>query len=161
MKIVPPPLAPRLECAEGRPGSSGAVLEAREARRDRGSAAAAPGAVGGSGERTHAERESRTGRPSERARPLGSPGSRAARTSRVPHARLLLDTLDRPADALDGFSAYLDADPRGTLSEEAQVGRAQALRRLGRGHVLPRELAVNADGLLAALLQLRGRWVVR
>jgi len=60
------------------------------------------------------------------------PGSRAARTSRVPHARLLLDTLDRPADALNSFSAYLDADPRGTLSEEALVGRAQALRRLGR-----------------------------
>jgi hypothetical protein len=57
------------------------------------------------------------------------PGSRAARTSRVPHARLLLDTLDRPADALDIFSAYLDADPRGTLSEEALVGRALALRR--------------------------------
>jgi hypothetical protein len=60
------------------------------------------------------------------------PGSRAARTSRVPHARLLLDTLDRPADALNSFSAYLDADPRGTLSEEALVGQAQALRRLGR-----------------------------
>ncbi len=60
------------------------------------------------------------------------PGSRAARTSRVPHARLLLDTLDRPADAFASFSAYLDADPRGTLSEEALVGRAQALRRLGR-----------------------------
>ncbi len=60
------------------------------------------------------------------------PGSRAARTSRVPHARLLLDTLARPADALASFSAYLAADPRGTLSEEALVGQAQALRRLGR-----------------------------
>lgn len=37
---------------------------------------------------------------------------------------------------------------------------AERLRRLGRGHVLPRELAMDADGLLAALLQLRGRWVV-
>ena len=60
------------------------------------------------------------------------PESRAARTSRVPHARLLLDTLDRPAEALDAFAAYLAADPRGTLSEEALVGQAQALGRLGR-----------------------------
>lgn len=60
------------------------------------------------------------------------PATRAARTSHVPHARLLLDTLGRPADALAGFSAYLDADPRGTLSEEALVGRAQALQELGR-----------------------------
>ena len=44
----------------------------------------------------------------------------------------MLDTLGRPADALAGFSAYLDADPRGTLSEEALVGRAQALQELGR-----------------------------
>ena len=37
---------------------------------------------------------------------------------------------------------------------------AARLRRLGRGHVLPRELAMDTDRLLAALLELRGRWVV-
>jgi hypothetical protein len=60
------------------------------------------------------------------------PESRAARASRVSHGRLLLDLLGRPADALACFSAYLHADPRGTLAEEALVGRAQALRRLDR-----------------------------
>lgn len=60
------------------------------------------------------------------------PDSRAARTSRVPHGRVLLDTLGRPADALNCFSAYLAGDPRGTLAEEALVGRAQALEQMGR-----------------------------
>lgn len=59
------------------------------------------------------------------------PDSRAARTSRVPHGRVLLDTLGRPADALNCFSAYLAADPHGTLAEEALVGRAQALEHMG------------------------------
>lgn len=38
---------------------------------------------------------------------------------------------------------------------------AARLRRLGRGHVMPRELAADTDKLLAALLELRDRWVVR
>jgi glycosyltransferase involved in cell wall biosynthesis len=37
---------------------------------------------------------------------------------------------------------------------------AARLRRLGRGHVLPRELAMDTDRLLAALLELRSRWIV-
>lgn len=60
------------------------------------------------------------------------PGSRAARTSRVPHGRLLLEALARPEAALACFSAYLADDPQGTLAEEALVGQAQALGRLGR-----------------------------
>lgn len=60
------------------------------------------------------------------------PDSRAARTSQVSHGRVLLDTLDRPAGALDCFTAYLAAEPGGTLAEEAMVGRAQALRKMGR-----------------------------
>jgi hypothetical protein len=38
---------------------------------------------------------------------------------------------------------------------------AARLRRLGRGHVLPSELAADVDRLLESLLELRGRWVVR
>jgi len=38
---------------------------------------------------------------------------------------------------------------------------AARLRRLGRGHVLPREWAADTGRLLAALLELRDRWVVR
>lgn len=38
---------------------------------------------------------------------------------------------------------------------------AARLRRLGRGHVLPSELAADTDRLLEALLELRGRWVIR
>lgn len=38
---------------------------------------------------------------------------------------------------------------------------AARLRRLGRGHVLPTELAADAAGLLATFLDLRDRWGVR
>lgn len=38
---------------------------------------------------------------------------------------------------------------------------AARLRRLGRGRVLPTALAADTDRLLAALLELRDRWVVR
>lgn len=38
---------------------------------------------------------------------------------------------------------------------------AARLRRLGRGHVLPLALSTDPAGLLAALLQLRDRWVSR
>ena len=38
---------------------------------------------------------------------------------------------------------------------------AARLRRLGRGHVLPRELAADTERLLAELMELRDRWVVK
>ena len=38
---------------------------------------------------------------------------------------------------------------------------AARLRRLGRGHVLPREWAADTGRLLTALLELRHRWIVR
>ncbi len=58
------------------------------------------------------------------------PTSAEARSSRAILARLLLDE-GQSEDALEGFDEYLEDQP-GTLSEEAMVGRAVALQRLGR-----------------------------
>jgi TolA-binding protein len=60
------------------------------------------------------------------------PGSREELTSRVVAGDLLL--AEGPTrDALASFDSYLTASPTGTLAEEALVGRASALMRLGRG----------------------------
>jgi TolA-binding protein len=59
------------------------------------------------------------------------PGSREELTSRVVVGDLLL--AEGPTrDALASFDSYLAASPKGTLAEEALVGRASALMRLGR-----------------------------
>lgn len=58
------------------------------------------------------------------------PTSREAQVSREIVGRLLLDRAD-PAGALAKFTAYLSAGG-GDLGEEAMVGRATALERLGR-----------------------------
>lgn len=63
------------------------------------------------------------------------PGSREERLARVTHGKLLLDKLGRADDALVRFEQYLDDQPRGTLAEEALVGRAKAARKLGRSGV--------------------------
>jgi hypothetical protein len=71
-------------------------------------------------------------------------GSREAQVSRATVGRLLLDR-GNPADALTSFDAYLGAGA-GALEEEALIGRATALERLGR-----RDEASRAWGdLLAA-----------
>lgn len=59
--------------------------------------------------------------------------SREARTSEVTMARLLLDTRGDAAEALRLFERYARAAPDGNLAEEALLGRAEALGRLGRG----------------------------
>lgn len=59
------------------------------------------------------------------------PDSRQATTSRVTLGRMLLKRGDAAA-ALPLFQAYLRAAPRGTMAEEARVGRADALGKLGR-----------------------------
>jgi TolA-binding protein len=52
--------------------------------------------------------------------------------SRVTYGRVLLDHLGKSKVALRRFDGYLKARPSGTLAEEALMGRAKALGRLGR-----------------------------
>jgi TolA-binding protein len=59
------------------------------------------------------------------------PGSREELTARVVVGDLLLAE-GPPRDALASYDSYLAASPKGTLAEEALVGRASALMRLGR-----------------------------
>ncbi len=59
------------------------------------------------------------------------PDSREEITARVIVGRLVLAE-GRPAEGLAEFDSYLRAHPRGTLAEEARVGRASALMTLRR-----------------------------
>jgi TolA-binding protein len=60
------------------------------------------------------------------------PGTREELAARVLRGQMLLDQLDDANGALGSFEHYLRDAPTGTLAEEALVGRAQALRSLGR-----------------------------
>jgi tetratricopeptide (TPR) repeat protein len=88
---------------------------------------------------TKAERAQRQRLTGEAERLFGElaakfPGSREEIATRPLFGQLLLDELGRPGQALQLFDHYLRDQPTGTLAEEAEVGRAQALERLGRPH---------------------------
>jgi TolA-binding protein len=68
-----------------------------------------------------------------RALQRAHPSSRETAISRVAYGRLLLNRLHDPAGALAEFDRYLRGGSSGVLAEEARVGRAVALERLGRG----------------------------
>jgi len=61
-------------------------------------------------------------------------GTREETTSRVLLARLLLDRGEEIGQSLALFARYLGETPNGTLAEEARLGRALALQRLGHAH---------------------------
>jgi hypothetical protein len=61
-------------------------------------------------------------------------GTREEIVGRALFGQLLLDQLGEPRRALAMFERYLAVDPSGALAQEARLGRAQALRRLGRPH---------------------------
>ena len=85
------------------------------------------------------------------------PGSEEARLSEVSHGKLLLQT-GNASEAERHFAGYLSAEG-GALAEEALVGRAESLRRLGRGADEQRvweELVRNYPGTLYAA-HARGR----
>jgi hypothetical protein len=59
-------------------------------------------------------------------------GTREAALARFNLAKMLQERGEDPAQALSLFTSFLAESPNGTLAEEARLGRAVALQRLGR-----------------------------
>lgn len=92
------------------------------------------------------------------------PDSREAQVSRATLARMLLDKKD-PGAALEEYDRYLGKSGKGELSEEALVGRARALQKLGNApaeraawHELLRRFpnSIHAGRARARLAELSG-----
>jgi TolA-binding protein len=132
LAVVPEAPAP-LPAVMGSPGPSPAFLVQPARAR---TAPVQPPATVGPAEIFESETEARRGGDYARALDLDRdlegryPTSREAQVSRVVMGRVLLDRGD-PAGAIAKFEGYLAAGS-GQLGEEAMVGRATALERLGR-----------------------------
>jgi len=87
------------------------------------------------------------------------PGSREEVVARVTFGYLLLDRMARPREALPLFESYLAIEHDGAMDEEARVGLARALGRLGRAaeerRALEGLLARHPDGVHAATVRAR------
>ncbi len=87
------------------------------------------------------------------------PGSREEVVARVTLGYLLLDRMARPREALPLFESYLAIEHDGAMDEEARVGLARALGRLGRAveerRALEALLARHPNGVHAATARAR------
>jgi len=127
--VMAPPVVARREASGGRP----VTVNHHHASVGRGDGAR-PDAATLLGQ---AEESESAGRLAGASRLYGElarsfPGTREEIVARALHGQLLLDRMGNPARALALFEAYLNAQPTGTLAEEARLGRARSLQRLGR-----------------------------
>jgi hypothetical protein len=112
-RLAPAPTAARTKLPDEAPASAEQLFSAANEARRRGDAAQA----------------------AKSYRQLLQPqyaGTREATISRFNLAKLLEERGEDPAQSLALFTSFLAESPNGTLAEEARLGRAVALMRLGR-----------------------------